>query len=93
MANAFGVRYNPHVWGTGIGLAANLQLMAVLPHNPLSMSPVEPLLEFDHTEHPFRLELLTEPIQHTEGWVQIPTGPGLGIEIQSAVVEKYEVKH
>ena len=25
MANAFGVRVNPHVWGTGVGLAASLQ--------------------------------------------------------------------
>jgi D-galactarolactone cycloisomerase len=34
MANAFGVRVNPHVWGTGVGLAASLQLIAALPHNP-----------------------------------------------------------
>ena len=32
MAAAFGVRYVPHVWGTGIALAASLQLLAVLPH-------------------------------------------------------------
>src|SRR5437763_12310147 len=31
MANAFGVRVNPHVWGTGIALAASLQLIASLP--------------------------------------------------------------
>ena len=31
MAEAFGVRYNPHVWGTGIAIAAALQLLAVLP--------------------------------------------------------------
>src|ERR1700722_18507191 len=34
MASAFGVRVNPHVWGTGVALAASLQLLAVLPHNP-----------------------------------------------------------
>src|SRR3712207_8868240 len=53
MAAAFGVRYNPHVWGTGIGLAASLQLMAVLPtHTPASLAPAEPIFEFDRTEHP-----------------------------------------
>ena len=34
MAEAFGVRYNPHVWGTGIAIAASLQLLAVLPRTP-----------------------------------------------------------
>src|SRR5262249_20005726 len=38
MAQAFGVRYNPHVWGTGIAIAASLQLLAVLPaHTPPSL--------------------------------------------------------
>ena len=37
MAEAFGVRYNPHVWGTGIAIAASLQLLAVLPsHTPVA---------------------------------------------------------
>ena len=50
MAEAFGVRYNPHVWGTGIAIAASLQLLAVLPsHTPSSLSPLEPLFEFDRT--------------------------------------------
>jgi Enolase C-terminal domain-like len=31
MAVAFGTLYNPHVWGTGVALAASLQLFAVLP--------------------------------------------------------------
>ena len=30
IANAHGVRYAPHVWGTGVALAAALQLLAVL---------------------------------------------------------------
>ena len=59
MAEAFGVRYNPHVWGTGIAIAASLQLLAVLPsHTPHSLAPVEPMLEFDRTEHPIRQSLL-----------------------------------
>jgi D-galactarolactone cycloisomerase len=45
MAEAFGVRYNPHVWGTGIAIAASLQLLAVLPtHTPTSLAPLEPML-------------------------------------------------
>ena len=45
MAWSFGVRYNPHVWGTGIAIAASLQLLAVLPpHTPPSLKSVEPML-------------------------------------------------
>ena len=54
MATAFGVRYVPHVWGCGVGLAASLQLLAVLPHSPPRHTPLEPILEFDRSEHPFR---------------------------------------
>lgn len=81
MAAAFGVRYIPHVWGTGIALAASLQLLAVLPHSPLRRTPLEPLLEFDRSEHPFRQAVLAQPLEHVRGIVQIPDGPGLGIEV------------
>jgi D-galactarolactone cycloisomerase len=89
MANAFGVRYLPHVWGTGIGLAAALQLLAVLPHNPPRHTPREPLLEFDRSEHPFRQAVLTAPIEHVSGIVKIPNGPGLGIEVDRAALDRF----
>src|SRR3954465_5438063 len=88
MSEAFGVRYNPHVWGTGIAIAASLQLLPLLPpptpppllplrpllppHPPPSLLPLEPLLEFDRTEHPIRQAILTEPIEHVRGVVKVP---------------------
>ena len=90
MAAAFGVRYNPHVWGTGIGLAASLQLMAVLPtHTPTSLAPVEPVFEFDRTEHPIRQAILVAPIEHAGGVVRVPDGPGLGIEVDRAALARF----
>ena len=89
MANAFGVRYVPHVWGTGVALAASLQLLAVLPHNPPCRFPLEPLLEFDRTEHPIRQAVLTAPIGHERGWVAVPTGPGLGVEVDRAALDRF----
>lgn len=91
MALAFGVRYVPHVWGTGIGLAAALQLLAVLPHNPPRRTPREPLLEFDRSEHPFRQAVLTAPLEHSAGVVEIPDAPGLGIEVDRAAVDAFRV--
>ena len=90
MATAFGVRYVPHVWGTGVGLAAALQLLAVLPHTPPRHTPREPLLEFDRSEHPFRQAVLTAPLEHGSGIVRIPDGPGLGIEIDRHALKKFK---
>jgi D-galactarolactone cycloisomerase len=89
MANAFGVRVNPHVWGTGVALAASLQLIAALPHNPPGLYPIEPLLEFDQSEHPIRMAVVAEPIIQKDGWVEIPDRPGLGIEIDRAALAKF----
>jgi D-galactarolactone cycloisomerase len=91
MASAFGVSVNPHVWGTGVALAAALQLIAALPHNPPALFPIEPLLEFDRSEHPLRMAVLEEPIAQHGGWVAIPQGPGLGIAIDRAALARFAV--
>ena len=93
MAEAFGVRYNPHVWGTGIAIAASLQLLAVLPaHTPVSLAPLQPMLEFDRTEHPIRQSLLVQPIEHTGGIVRVPDGPGLGIEVDRDALARFTAR-
>jgi len=90
MAEAFGIRYNPHVWGTGIAIAASLQLLAVLPtHTPNSLTPIEPMLEFDRTEHPIRQAVLTQPLEHAGGIIRVPNGPGLGIEVDRAALARF----
>jgi D-galactarolactone cycloisomerase len=92
MALAYGLRYVPHVWGSGVALAAALQLLAVLAAlTPPSLNRQEPMLEFDRTEHPIRQALLTTPIEHTRGRVDIPQGPGLGIDIDRAALERFRV--
>ena len=91
MAWTFGARYNPHVWGTGIGLAAALQLLAVLPTTTPAFGAHQPLLEYDSTPHPFRQDLLTEPLGVTDGVATIPSGPGLGVEVNRAVLDRWRV--
>lgn len=92
MAATFGVRYVPHVWGTGIAMAAALQLLAVLPNEPLCRFPFEPLLEFDRTEHPIRQAILTTPIEHRQGWVEVPTASGLGIEVDRKALARFRAE-
>jgi len=74
-----------------VALAASLQLIAALPHNPPGLCAVEPLLEFDRSEHPIRMAVLREPIEQRDGWVDIPQGPGLGIDIDRDALARYAV--
>lgn len=91
LAATFGIRCNPHVWGSGIGLAASLQLLAsIAPHSHSALVPVEPLLEFDMTEHPIRQAILRSPIEPVKGRVAVPSGPGLGIEVDRDAVEGFK---
>ncbi|MEY3145251.1 MAG: hypothetical protein RL342_922, partial [Pseudomonadota bacterium] len=46
-------------------------------------------LEYDRSSHPFRQQLITQPIIQQGGWVQIPHGPGLGVEVDRTVLERY----
>jgi D-galactarolactone cycloisomerase len=91
LASAHGVECVPHAWGSAIGLAATLHFLASLPDQPPSFRPMPPLLEFEQCENPFRDHLSREPIVLTRGKVKIPTGPGLGIEIDRSILDRYRV--
>jgi len=91
LATAHGVECVPHAWGSVIGVAATLHFIAALPDQPPSFRPMPPLFEFEQCENPFRDYLATEPIEQREGVVAIPTGAGLGIEIDRGVLAKYSV--
>ncbi|MCH8223317.1 MAG: mandelate racemase/muconate lactonizing enzyme family protein [Chloroflexi bacterium] len=95
MANAFGVSFNPHFWGTGISLAATLHVAACLPSNPPSVAPQpyvnQSVMEFDRTPHPIR-ENLTDPIFDQENSeIAVPTAPGLGVDVIEDQIERFAV--
>lgn len=89
IAQAWNTAVVPHVWGTGIGLAASLQFMATLPPTPLSLNPEEPMLEYDTSSHPFRQDLIGGAIRMVDGKVKVPQEPGIGVEVDRAVLERY----
>lgn len=89
LAQAHGVQVNPHVWGSAIAQAASLQLIAAVPQAHHSLFAQQPVLEYDRSSHPFRQHLITTPIEQVDGWVRIPSAPGLGVEVDRAVLEKY----
>ena len=92
LAQASSIQCVPHAWGTAIGLSATMHYLASLPFTPPCLVPVPPMLEYEQTFNPFRDELSSADLTHKGGFVTVPNGPGLGIEINRDVLERYKVK-
>lgn len=92
LARLANLRLSPHVWGGAVGLAAALHFIAAQPPAPHTDNvPFPMLLEYDRGENALRDDLLVEPIPCVDGHLTVPTGPGLGIELNWDVVDKYRV--
>ena len=79
-----GVETVPHAWKSGIIKAASLHVNAVLPEALFQ--------EYCVAETPINTLLTRErlPID-SEGFLTVPTGPGLGVELDLDVLERYRV--
>jgi len=67
-------------WGVGTKVAAKLHLGAALLN-------ADPVVEF--TEIMIHELLLKEPLVLEEGYLRVPTGPGLGLELDDDKVERF----
>jgi len=97
LATSYHTPIRPHVWGSGVALAAALQFCAVqapMPHTAMPRAPEnEVMLEFDCNPNPLRDELLVENFTLEDRMVKVPQGPGLGIELDPEVLETYTTDH
>ena len=93
IATSHGVMTVPHVWGSGIALAAALQAISTLPLVPHTAVGVplqnEPVIEFDRSPNPIRDELLEVPFTLEDGALTVPQGPGLGVTVNEAKLEEF----
>ncbi len=89
LAETAGIRVVPHVWGTGVAVAASLHVLATLPPQPGRHTERAPWLEFDQTPNPYRMAVLNESISHEGGMVAVPSKPGLGITVDRDVLKAY----
>lgn len=85
MAAMHGLEFDPHTWSNGLGLAANLHLMAVS-ETRWCEYPLEPPA-WNPAARDFFLE---EPILHNGGSLEPPQNPGLGITIDWDAVQAAE---
>lgn len=81
LAYAAGIRHIPHGFYSVISTAASAHLVASMPDGDL--------LEFRTSlPDPSMNELLVDPLKLKDGYLEVPQGPGLGIEIDRKVLDK-----
>jgi L-alanine-DL-glutamate epimerase-like enolase superfamily enzyme len=67
----------------GVGVAAMLQLAAATP----GFSTCN-----ECAYHRLEADVLVEPLEYVDGMLTVPQGPGLGVEVDRAKIEQYEVR-
>ena len=87
MVQAKGKVFSPHTWTNGVGFMANLHCAAA--------SGNVPYIEFPYDPPNWRPEdrdfIFKEPIRiDSDGYVRLPDGPGLGIELDDEKLKQYE---
>ncbi|MGI9480755.1 MAG: mandelate racemase/muconate lactonizing enzyme family protein [Hyphomicrobiales bacterium] len=99
MAHAHFVPVINHVWGSGVAIATNLQLLLAMPDLPGGLYPHQPYLEHDTTANPFQDGVLKTPLD-IEGQVKTNGGtaapherPGLAIEIDRDFLAEHAVEN
>lgn len=84
MAHRHGLNVIPHLWKTGISVAAATHFAAVTPNCPF----IE-YLPAELSESPLRQQLLTCEPQMVDGVIPLPTGPGLGVSLDYEAVARF----
>jgi len=82
MAAVFGKTIVPHMSGGGLGFLYNSHLVSVLP-NAGAHHEFKGL----RTDVPF--ECRTSPLKVAGGRIKVPTGPGLGVDIDPEFIKKH----
>ena len=79
-----GVDVCPHAWLTDLLSAASLHFNAVLPRALF--------LEYNVCENSMLREIIRNPVQmDADGFIPVPQGPGLGIEVDEKAVRRFQV--
>ena len=81
-AQAKSVRPVPHAFGTGVLLAASAQWASAL---------AAPLTEYTRAPSPLAQNLAHHGMQFKEGLLHLSDAPGLGVELDEAVVAQYRI--
>lgn len=82
MAAAFGKSIVPHMSGGGLGFLYNSHLVSVLPNAGAHH-------EFKGLKTDVPFQCRTSPLKVAGGKIKVPTGPGLGVDIDPEFIKKH----
>jgi D-galactarolactone cycloisomerase len=89
LAQMNNLRLSPPCWGSAVAIAATVHFAASLPVWPHSdRVPYPMLVEYDVSENPLRNELALNPVRLGERGLEVPSGPGLGIDLDRGAMER-----
>lgn len=91
LASTNGIDVIPHTWGTAIGLHTALHFIANLESIPGRMYQPDFFMEFDQTENSLRDNLAFPKLEMKDGMLEVPSRPGLGIDVDEEFVIKHAV--
>ncbi len=90
LAQMNNLRLSPPCWGSAVAIAAAVHFAASLPVWPHSDHvPYPMLVEYDVSENPLRDELAVNPVRLGDSGLEVPSGPGLGIDLDQAAIERH----
>lgn len=83
MAAAFGKTCTPHMTGGGLGFLYMMHFVSIL-NNPT------PHHEFKGLKTSVQFECTTSSLKVADGKIKVPTGPGLGVELDPDFIRKHQ---
>lgn len=83
LVEAADVWFNSHAWSSAVNTAASIALSASTPRCLCQELKPDP--------NPMQHELVPEPFGQTDGWIDVPRAPGLGVEVDEQVLAKYRL--
>ena len=89
LAYAFQTNVIPHSWGTGIAFAAGLHLVSTLDIVPGRLRMPDAMLEMDRSESALREHLTKPAFAMRDGFVAVPSAPGLGVDVDPEYLAKF----
>ena len=89
LASTYGVDIVPHTWGSSIGIHVALHFISNLESLPGRMFSPDFLLEFHQTENALREQLTFPKLEMKNGKIQVPSSPGLGLEVNEDELHKF----
>jgi galactonate dehydratase len=87
-----------------VAAIAEASYVVVAPHNPMgpvatavnvhfcASTPNFAILEYNPDDRGPRRDLVREPLAVKDGYIELPTAPGLGIDLDESAFEKYPYK-